>query len=259
MLWLSRLVTQTFHACTWSEHQYHMEGTDMPMRMPGQGRSELTGSLNMWKASSRGMPQVEFGTRTDGIALPYPSIKAFQPPTSTKPQQRDGRVRRYKAVMRAGRVVALLLTEDHEGEWSGQHDNSLSSICVDDCSQTTWETTSSSQWHTGDKLHSHSMCDHLSFQNKQCVTWWSQEGAHLLQCREQWLTAAARQQGRCSTVRPAEWTMHLHTCPPVKGMHTLALIPLQEHALTYADASFLEKIVPGTKGFWFMCLKMGRN
>ncbi len=59
----------------------------MPMMVPGQGRSEFTGSLNMWKASSRGMPQVEFGTRIDGMAFPYPSIRAFQPPTSAKPQQ----------------------------------------------------------------------------------------------------------------------------------------------------------------------------
>lgn len=41
----------------------------MPMMTPGHGRSEFTGSLNMWKASSRGMPQVEFGTRTEGMAL----------------------------------------------------------------------------------------------------------------------------------------------------------------------------------------------
>lgn len=53
---------------TWSEHQYHMDGMDMPKMMPGQGRSEWTGSLNRWKASSRG-PQVEFGKVTDAIAL----------------------------------------------------------------------------------------------------------------------------------------------------------------------------------------------
>lgn len=54
---------------TWSEHQYHIDGMDMPKMMPGHGRSESTGSLNRWKASSRGMPQVEFGTVTDGMAL----------------------------------------------------------------------------------------------------------------------------------------------------------------------------------------------
>lgn len=87
------VLIETFHGSTWSEHQYHMEGMDMPMMMPGQGRSELTGSLNKWKASSRGMPQVEFGTRIDGMALAYPSSRAFQPPTSTKPQQGHRRVR----------------------------------------------------------------------------------------------------------------------------------------------------------------------
>lgn len=57
----------------------------MPKMTPGQGRSEVTGCLNQWKASSRGMPQVVFGTRIDGIALLYPSSKASQPPTSAKP------------------------------------------------------------------------------------------------------------------------------------------------------------------------------
>lgn len=70
---------------TWSEHQYHMDGMDMPTMTPGQGRSEFTGSLNRWKASSRGMPQVELGTVMDGMASPYPSIRPFQPPTSAKP------------------------------------------------------------------------------------------------------------------------------------------------------------------------------
>lgn len=66
-----------------------MEGMDMPMMVPGHGRSEFTGSLNMWKASSRGMPQVEFGMRTEGMALGYPSMRAFQPPTSAKPDERQ--------------------------------------------------------------------------------------------------------------------------------------------------------------------------
>lgn len=61
----------------------------MPIMRPGQGRSEFIGSLNMWKASSRGMPQVELGTRTEGMAFAYPSIRPFQPPTSAKPKHRD--------------------------------------------------------------------------------------------------------------------------------------------------------------------------
>lgn len=65
----------------------------MPKMTPGQGRSEVTGSLNKWKASSRGMPQVVLGTRIAGIALPYPSIKASQPPTLSKPDRADNRVR----------------------------------------------------------------------------------------------------------------------------------------------------------------------
>lgn len=65
----------------------------MPMMTPGQGRSEFTGSLNKLKASSRGIPQVVFGTRIAGIALPYPSIKASQPPTLSKPETVDSRVR----------------------------------------------------------------------------------------------------------------------------------------------------------------------
>lgn len=63
--WLSLAATLD----TWSEHQYHMDGMDMPMMTPGHGRSEVRGSLNRLKASSRGMPQVEFGTVTDGMAL----------------------------------------------------------------------------------------------------------------------------------------------------------------------------------------------
>lgn len=78
----------------------------MPMKIPGQGRSEFTGSLNMWKASSRGMPQVELGTRMEGMALPYPSIRPFHPPTSAKPQSGDKRVSRSvnleHKVMQAG-------------------------------------------------------------------------------------------------------------------------------------------------------------
>ena len=65
----------------------------MPMITPGQGRSEFTGSLNKWKASARGMPQVELGTRMEGMAFSYPSIRPYQPPTSIKPQRGDKRVR----------------------------------------------------------------------------------------------------------------------------------------------------------------------
>lgn len=46
-----------------------MDGMDIPKMTAGHGRSESTGSLNRWKASSRGMPQVVFGTATAGMAL----------------------------------------------------------------------------------------------------------------------------------------------------------------------------------------------
>lgn len=66
----------------------------MPTITPGHGRSEFTGSLNNRKASSRGMPQVELGTRTTGMALKYPSITASQPPTSVKPQSEENNNRK---------------------------------------------------------------------------------------------------------------------------------------------------------------------
>lgn len=134
-------------------------------------------------------------------------------------------------------VTCDWLTEAHEDERSSQHDSGLSSICVDDCSQTTWDTTNNSQWHTEQEISCTLMSEILQFLSKRCVKWWGKEKAHLLQCREQWLTIAAPRQGRCSIVRRAEWTMHLHTCPPGPEMHTLTLIPLQE-------------LPPGTRNLW---------
>lgn len=80
----------------------------MPKRTPGQGRSDVTGCLNMWKESSRGIPQVVFGTRIDGMALIYPSIIPFHPPTSAKPQQVDRRVRQSGSGVRVSVTSDLL-------------------------------------------------------------------------------------------------------------------------------------------------------
>lgn len=57
----------------------------IPTRTPGQGRSELTGSRNMWKASSLGKPQLLFSLRELGMASKYFVCKPSRPPTSTKP------------------------------------------------------------------------------------------------------------------------------------------------------------------------------
>lgn len=185
----------TLHCSTWSEHQYHMEGMDMPMMTPGQGRSEVTGCLNMWKASERGIPQVEFGTRIAGMALAYPSIRAFQPPTSTKPGTR-------RVTQTGGWStddVNKGLTEAHEGQRASQHNGSLSSVCVDDGSQTACNTNKQQT---------------VSSSSMETVASYKKWKSHLLQCRELWLRAAAPRRGRCSTVRPAGWTLPLHTCPP---------------------------------------------
>lgn len=111
----------------------------MPKMTPGQGRSEFTGFLNKWKASSRGMPQVVLGTRIAGMALPYPSIKASQPPTLSKPETVDSRVGHSGGDARSCQGH-IWLTEAHENEGSHQHDGSLSSVCVDDGCQPTWDT-----------------------------------------------------------------------------------------------------------------------
>lgn len=39
---------------TWSVHQHQVASTVSPKMRPGQGRSPLTGSRSMWKASGRG-------------------------------------------------------------------------------------------------------------------------------------------------------------------------------------------------------------
>lgn len=70
---------------TWSVHQYHREGMVIPTRTPGQGRSELTGSLKMWKASALGSPQLLFSCRMLGMAPKYFACKPSRPPTSIKP------------------------------------------------------------------------------------------------------------------------------------------------------------------------------
>lgn len=41
---------------TWSQHQNHVEMKVVRIISPGHGRSELTGSRKMWKASGRGRP-----------------------------------------------------------------------------------------------------------------------------------------------------------------------------------------------------------
>ncbi len=125
---------------TWSEHQYHMEGMDMPRITPGQGRSEVTGWRNMWKASSRGIPQVVLGTRMEGMAWGYLSRTAWNPPTSLKPSQQHWE-EHIIIVLKASRLksawLSWSLTEAHEDQCSDHHDESLDRIGVDHCCQTT--------------------------------------------------------------------------------------------------------------------------
>lgn len=67
-------------------HQYHKEARVDRMITPGQGRSAVTGSLKMWKASSRGIPHVLLAVAfrsAVGIAFMYFTTRASNPPTST--------------------------------------------------------------------------------------------------------------------------------------------------------------------------------
>ena len=58
---------------TWSAHQYQNDLSIAPVRAPGQGRSSLRGSLNMWNASSDGIPHEELDVRRDGGTPPWNS------------------------------------------------------------------------------------------------------------------------------------------------------------------------------------------
>lgn len=103
---------------TWSEHQYHMEGMDMPRSTPGQGRSEVTGWRNMWKASSRGIPQVELGTRMEGIAWGYLSRTAWNPPTSTKPDIEKKKKKSILLLYKGFRsLVNMIVMVTHWSPW----------------------------------------------------------------------------------------------------------------------------------------------
>ena len=61
------------NAPTWSAHQYQNDLSIAPVRAPGQGRSSLRGSLNMWNASSDGIPHEELDVRRDGGTPPWNS------------------------------------------------------------------------------------------------------------------------------------------------------------------------------------------
>ena len=97
------LVFESLHGIgtTWSAHQYHMDTNVDRIRTPGHGRSEVKGSLRMWKASSLGKPQelMEYDRFAAsealvmlelkspyclGTASKYLTINASSPPTFTK-------------------------------------------------------------------------------------------------------------------------------------------------------------------------------
>ena len=69
---------------TWSVHHAHVASTVSPNTRPGQGRSPVTGSLNMWKASVRGRWHVVLGTVMLGTAFSYWSIRPSYQPTLSK-------------------------------------------------------------------------------------------------------------------------------------------------------------------------------
>lgn len=62
----------------------------IPIRTPGQGRSEVTGSRKMWKASSLGKPQLLFPLWLLAMALKYLACKLPSPPILTKPKMGIG-------------------------------------------------------------------------------------------------------------------------------------------------------------------------
>ena len=78
------------------------------IRTPGHGRSEVTGSRRIWKASLLGIPQVPLGTMSywlvfemfalgrctsvgGGIASKYFEIRPGRPPTSMNPDEKQNR------------------------------------------------------------------------------------------------------------------------------------------------------------------------
>lgn len=69
------------HCVTWSVHHTHVASTVRPKSRPGHGRSPLSGSRNIWKASGRGRWHVVLGTVILGIAFPYCSSNPSYQPT----------------------------------------------------------------------------------------------------------------------------------------------------------------------------------
>ena len=66
-------------------HQYQRDGMDIPNMIPGQGRSDVRGSRTIWKASSRGSPQLLFSLRLLARAKKYFSFRPSIPPIAAKP------------------------------------------------------------------------------------------------------------------------------------------------------------------------------
>lgn len=75
--------------------------------------------------------------------IPPSERSSLRPPQSLNKRTTGSFTQGHKELVVRGCCVwsQVWLTEAHEGESSCQHDSGLSSIGVDDCSQTTWDTT----------------------------------------------------------------------------------------------------------------------
>ena len=104
---------------TWSVHQYQRDGMDIPNRIPGHGRSDVSGSRKMWKASSRGSPQLLFSVRLVAKAKKYFSIRPSSPPTAAKPRHQR-KPKSAKSSDGSPAVMGLLETMKPYSEYSYQ-------------------------------------------------------------------------------------------------------------------------------------------
>lgn len=84
---------------TWSVHQYHKDGMVIPIKTPGQGRSDVIGSRNMWKASSLGKPQLLLLLRLLAVALAYLFFRSSSPPTLVKPEKDKRKLSTHSLLM----------------------------------------------------------------------------------------------------------------------------------------------------------------
>lgn len=117
----------TYVRYTWSAHQYHMETNVERTKTPGHGRSEVKGSLRIWKASSRGSPQellkyVMLCTYVAlesaipycfGTASKYLTIRPSMPPTFTNPTNDNDPCNARRIVLRWEELVWVQVSLTH--------------------------------------------------------------------------------------------------------------------------------------------------